>query len=151
MISFIFAPLSSFYQILENLISGPPKSPLVSKNLPFHPSSENSKIQHKKVSTNDDLSFHVRFLILVRIINKWTFQQTMFNPLREFRPLSAGNEAQTSILVRDDLEEIPSLCDFCSPLSYTAIGKIITQLEEIPPLCEFCSPLSYTAIGKFIT
>ena len=62
-------------------------------------------------------------MILVRIVNKWTFSQTLFNPLRTNRPMNNNLESKTLNEVADTLEEIPEKCDFCSPLSYTGIGS----------------------------
>ena len=62
------------------------------------------------------------FLILVRVVNKWTFTQTLFNPLRSHRPMNNNLEHKSLTEVADALEEIPEKCDFCSPLSYTGKG-----------------------------
>lgn len=58
---------------------------------------------------------------IVRIINKWTFEQTLFNPLRSDRPMNNKMPLKSFTTISDELQELPEKCDFCSPLNYTAI------------------------------
>ncbi|XP_065670254.1 uncharacterized protein LOC100211359 [Hydra vulgaris] len=58
---------------------------------------------------------------IVRVVNKWTYQQTLFNPLRSCRPMNNNFENRSYTDISDELQTIPDKCDFCSPLSYTAI------------------------------
>ena len=46
----------------------------------------------------------------------------MFNPIRASRPLNNNNDNKTDIEFSDELEKIADKCDFCSPLSNTAVG-----------------------------
>ena len=64
------------------------------------------------------------FVYLVRVVNKWTYQQTLYNPLRSCRPMNNNFENRSFTDISDELQAIPDKCDFCSPLSYTAIGKL---------------------------
>ena len=50
------------------------------------------------------------FLILVRVVNKWTFTQTLFNPLRSHRLMNNNLEHKSLTEVADALEEIPEKC-----------------------------------------
>ena len=56
-------------------------------------------------------------------MNKWTFDQTLFNPIRSKRPMNNNFESKTPAEVADEFELIPEKCDFCSPIAYTAIGR----------------------------
>ena len=70
---------------------------------------------------NLDFSFILK-LFAVRIKNRWTFDQTLFNPIRSKRPMNNNMENKTATEVADEFENIPSRCDFCSPIAYTAVG-----------------------------
>ena len=59
---------------------------------------------------------------IVRVANKWTYEQTMYNPIRAYRPMNNDMEMKTPTEFNDQLELIPQKCDFCAPLNYTAIG-----------------------------
>lgn len=61
--------------------------------------------------------------LIVRVMNKWTFDQTLFNPIRAKRPMNNNFENKTPAEVADEFELIPGKCDFCSPISYTAIDS----------------------------
>jgi len=58
---------------------------------------------------------------IVRVANKWTYEQTCYNPLRAYRPMNNNMIAKSTSQISDELEEIPDKCDFCSPLNYTGV------------------------------
>lgn len=99
----------------------------VSKGKMFVPETFYPKIQ-KWFGTIDDHSvedavIRVENQIVVRIVNRWTFDQTLFNPIRSKRPMNNTMEVKTTTEVADELQLIPEKCDFCSPISYTAIDS----------------------------
>lgn len=91
----------------------------------YVPETFNSKVQKwfGKIDDNssEEAVLRVEKQTVVRIVNKWTYEQTLFNPLRASRPMNNQLEIKSHTEVADTLEEIPEKCDFCSPLSYTAV------------------------------
>ena len=70
---------------------------------------------------------------IVRIKNRWTFDQTLFNPIRAKRPMNNNMENKSATEVADEFDLIPDRCDFCSPIAYTAVGmfkKTFTLKEK---------------------
>lgn len=63
-------------------------------------------------------------------MNKWTFDQTLFNPIRAKRPMNNNFENKTPAEVADEFELIPGKCDFCSPIAYTAIGTFFLWIND---------------------
>ncbi|XP_066931524.1 uncharacterized protein [Clytia hemisphaerica] len=62
--------------------------------------------------------------VIVRIVNKWTFEQTLFNPIRSRRPLNINNkENRSKEDEKDALSAVSSSCDFCMREEYTAIDS----------------------------
>jgi len=70
---------------------------------------------------SEDAVLRVESQTIVRIVNKWTFAQTLFNPLRASRPMNNNLENKSHTEISDILQQIPDKCDFCSPLSYTGV------------------------------
>jgi len=82
-----------------------------------------------RISVNFSYNLIVLIIcILVRVKNKWTFEQTLFNPIRSKRPMNNNFEQKTAQEVSDEFELIPEKCDFCAPVSYTAIGNDVFTL-----------------------
>eukprot|EP01134_Creolimax_fragrantissima_P003186 CFRG3186T1 len=51
---------------------------------------------------------------IVRVLNLWTFDQAVYNPLRQLRPIMTGG-----LEVEGDSPHEVENCDFCQPLKYT--------------------------------
>ncbi|ESO89881.1 hypothetical protein LOTGIDRAFT_234020 [Lottia gigantea] len=82
----------------------------------------------KWLKNNEELFKEVYKQEVTQVVNEWTKENTIFNPLREKRPISKPTEPEKTYVKRL-VEETAKNCDFCNYKEFTA-ADVFGRLES---------------------